>query len=71
VNSSFQGHVVKAARLARRGCFRPLTSLIAVPGEVWILEGIISDLRRGGIDYCLVSVPGGYEIWRGQPRRRG
>lgn len=45
------------------GGLRPLTSPCS-KGELWIIENVLSDMRRGGITAAVVTVPGGVEVWR-------
>ena len=34
------------------------------PAEVWMLENVISDMRRGGIEHAVVETKHGLEVWR-------
>jgi len=42
---------------------RPLTTTCNA-SEIWILENVCADMRRGGIDHAVVLAPGGLEVWR-------
>lgn len=44
----------------------PLTSCYKLPGEFKMLDGIINDMKRGGIDFALVEGDTPYEVsvWR-------
>jgi len=45
-------------------CFRPLAGPYA-ESEKWMLENVIADLRRGGIDLRIVGIGNQQvEIWR-------
>lgn len=54
---------------------RPLTSPYRLPGEKWMLENTVRDMRRGRIEYALVSAGAEaalVEVWRkdSSPRER-
>lgn len=48
---------------ARERGYRPLTTAFRAK-ERWMMEDIMTDLRRSKIDHVLVEVGFGTEIWR-------
>jgi hypothetical protein len=53
---------------ARRAGYRPLTIAIRLPAEQRILDNVLSDMTRGGVDHILVPAPDGFEVWRRAPK---
>ena len=60
--------------LARRSGMKPLTQPSLLPRERALLDRVIADMERGGINYALVSETGstandgifeGVAVWRG------
>jgi hypothetical protein len=49
---------------ARRSGYRPITTGYRLPQEQWMLDNVIADMRRGGIDHQLVDGEIGPEVWR-------
>ena len=48
--------------------YRPVTTPFALPGEQAMLDGVIADMKRGGIEFVLVEKGPGIELWRRIPR---
>jgi hypothetical protein len=45
--------------------YRALAGPYVLPGEQPMLDNVIADMRRGGIEFVLVSADGaGLEVWR-------
>jgi hypothetical protein len=42
---------------------RPLTSGY-LSNELWMLENVCADMRRGGIAHAIVETKHGLEVWR-------
>jgi hypothetical protein len=57
------------AQEAREKGYRPLTTKY-IPKEQWMLENVLADMRRGGIDHVLVEQDGGVEVWRTAPSKK-
>ena len=45
--------------------YRALTSRYYLPREQWMLDGVLADLRRAGVNHVLVRDRLGVEVWRG------
>ena len=63
-----------SVELARRAGMKPLTQPYRLPHERILLDRVIADMKRGGINYALVSEKGstandgifeGVAVWRG------
>ena len=48
---------------AEKKGLRPLAGPYT-PGEDWMVQNVIGDMRRGGIDCALVEGKEGVEVWR-------
>lgn len=49
---------------ALAGRYRAMTTEYKIASELWMMENVIKDMKSGGIDYAIVSMPAGLEIWR-------
>ena len=58
------GVPILTPRQAKLDGHRPLTNGYEVPREQGMLEGVLGDLRRGGIAHVLVREGRGLEVWR-------
>ena len=47
--------------------YRALTTGYNLPHEQWMLENVLSDMRRGNIDAVTVETESGTEVWRRAP----
>jgi ATP sulfurylase len=56
------------AQEARAKGYRPLTTKY-IKKEQWMLDNVLADMRRGGIDHVLVEQDGGVEVWRTAPHQ--
>jgi hypothetical protein len=54
--------VITVEEATSRG-YHPLTTKYT-PKEKWMLDNVLADMRRGGIDHVLVAQDGGVEVWR-------
>jgi len=43
--------------------YRALTTGYKLPNEQWMLDNVLADMKRGGIDAVLVD-DNGIEVWR-------
>lgn len=41
-----------------------LTSTYRMPDELWMLENVVLDMASGGIEYMIVKVDDGLQVWR-------
>ena len=44
--------------------YHPLTTAYHLPEEQAMMDNVIADMERGGINATLVTVRGGKEVWR-------
>lgn len=51
-------------RQAEKAGYKPLTTGFALPGEQPMLDNVVADLKRGCIDFALIKVDTGVEVWR-------
>ena len=47
--------------------YRALTTEYKIPEEQWMMDRVLADMKRGGIDTVIVSMARGPEIWRRAP----
>jgi hypothetical protein len=47
--------------------YRALTTEYKIPEEQWMMDRVLADMKRGGIDTVIVSMARGQEIWRRAP----
>ncbi len=58
-----QEHVLGFSEARDQG-YSPLTSEYCERTEGWMLENVIADMVRGGIDWCVVRLSFGTAVWR-------
>lgn len=47
--------------------YRALTTEYKLPEQQWMLDRVLADMRRGGIDTVIVTMARGPEVWRRAP----
>jgi hypothetical protein len=59
----YMQNVIISDKEAEAQDMRPLTRAYS-KGQMWMLENVVNDLKRGGIQYALVQKDEGIEVWR-------
>lgn len=49
---------------AEQAGYRALTSRYRLPGEQWMLDGVLADMRRARVDHVVVREGLGLSVWR-------
>jgi hypothetical protein len=61
---SLQDFTVPVETAAATG-YRPITTIYSMPSEAWMLEAVVRDMLRGGIEFVVViEGPGARSVWR-------
>lgn len=63
--NTYNGTPIETASEAFSKGLRSMTHEYILPGEQWMLDNVINDLRNGRIRFSLVAIRGGIEVWRG------